>query len=114
MTEQATRDFLQREHKTLERLEQERGARLLGAFEDPHGSGTVAFWNYGSGVYKLHPELALGGGWCDFGELLTAALAHFRQKLPTSEQICAVTWYYDGEHRPGLIVVTESARHKRP
>jgi len=107
MTEQATREFLQVVNKTVERLEQERRAKLLGSFKDPRGSGTVVFWNYGSGVYKLHPESALGGGWCDFGELLTAALADFRQTLAAEEKICALTWYCEDEQRPGLIVVTE-------
>lgn len=107
MAEQATREFLQVVNKTVERLEQERRAKLFGSFKDSHGTGTVVFWNYGSGVYKLHPELALGRGWCDFGELLTAALADFRQKLAEEEKICAVTWYCEDDERPGLIVVTE-------
>jgi len=108
MTEQATREFLQAVNKTVERLEQERRATLLGSFKDPHGSGTVVFWDYGSGVYKLRPELAPSGGWCNFGELLTAALADFRQTLAAEGgKICAVTWYYERDERPGLIVVTE-------
>ncbi len=58
---------------------------------------------------------ALSGGWCNFGELFTAALVHFRQKLPAAEKICAMSWYYQSKNsRPGLIVVTERVDFERP
>lgn len=106
MAKQGTCKVPQSVTEAVERPEQERQAERVGVFKDPYGSGTVVFWKYEGGVYRLRPEAALRGGWCTFGELLTDALADFRQKL-AEEKICAVTWYCEDGKRPGLIVVTE-------